>query len=428
MPNIVTKEIKLSNARNFLDSLSVSDRSIYLMIGRPQSWYKESSPPEPTDSPQEISKIWDESIAVKRILPIDVRAVIPRRNWTEFEIYTEYDHQDLDIWDKNFYVINQTFDVYKCIDNNKGAKSTVEPSGQSLNIFKTADGYKWKYLYTIGISDQLRFLTRNWMPVLKNDEVASVGIDGGIENIRVISGGSDYSGVAIAVIEGDGQNAQVLPKQRIGLITDFQILNPGSGYRYATLRLLDDTGQYANVKPILSPPGGHGSDPITELGAYRIMLNARTEYNEGGGDIPPEIKFRRICLVKDPLTSSNLPATALTYNSMNILNFRGATTAFVNGEYIEGANSKANAFAVVSNTVGGNGYIKFVQSQESTNLRKFMNGEVIVGKTSGCAANVTSNIGPELKHDSGKIIYVENRTTVSRFPDQAENLHLVIEF
>ena len=113
---------------------------------------------------------------------------------------------------------------------------------------------------------------------------------------------------------------------------------------------------------------------------------------------------------------------------MKILNLKDSTDVFVNGEYIEGSESKATAFAVVSNVFSGNGYIKFIQSPDSTNFNKFRNGEIIVGKTSGAAANIISNTSPEVSHDSGKIIYVENRTPVSRFPDQAENLHLVIEF
>lgn len=428
MPNIVTNQIKIGNSKNFLDSLSTTDRSLYLMIGRPQPWENDRSPPDPIDSIRGNNQIWDESIALKRILPIDAKPVIRRVNWTENEIYDQYDHEDADLWEKKFYVLNSNFDVYKCISNNRRSRSTIEPTGQSLNIFKTRDGYKWKYIYSIDVANQLRFTTRNWMPVLRNPDVASVAKDGAIENIEIFNGGSDYSAVSFSSIKGDGKNAEIVAKQRIGVINDFQIIDPGEGYRYARLIIEDDTGQYANAKPIISPIGGHGFDPITEFGAYRIMLNARTEYNEGQGDIPPDIQFRRLCLVKDPLEIDETPAVSLTYNSMKILNFTNATRAFVNGEYIEGSNSKSNAYAVVANIQGTVGFIKYVKSIDSTNLQDFDNGETIVGKTSGAAALISSNVLPEVKHDSGSIIYVENRTPVSRYPDQAENLHLVIEF
>ena len=41
--------------------------------------------------------------------------------------------------------------------------------------------------------------------------------------------------------------------------------------------------------------------------------------------------------------------------------------------------------------------------------------------TSGYAA-------PELQHDSGEILYVENRTKITRATDQTENIKLIIEF
>ena len=35
---------------------------------------------------------------------------------------------------------------------------------------------------------------------------------------------------------------------------------------------------------------------------------------------------------------------------------------------------------------------------------------------------------PELKHDTGEILYVENRTKITRATDQTENIKLIIEF
>ena len=35
---------------------------------------------------------------------------------------------------------------------------------------------------------------------------------------------------------------------------------------------------------------------------------------------------------------------------------------------------------------------------------------------------------PELDHDSGDVLYLENRTPIQRATDQTENIKLVIEF
>ena len=50
---------------------------------------------------------------------------------------------------------------------------------------------------------------------------------------------------------------------------------------------------------------------------------------------------------------------------------------------------------------------------------------------SGTVNNVTFTsgyAGPEIDHDSGDVLYVENRTPIQRATDQTENIKLVIEF
>ena len=43
--------------------------------------------------------------------------------------------------------------------NPNGVISTVEPTGQSTSIFTTADSYRWKYMYTLGINDFVKFVS-----------------------------------------------------------------------------------------------------------------------------------------------------------------------------------------------------------------------------------------------------------------------------
>lgn len=427
MPNIVTQKIKIENAKTFIESLSTN--SLYLFLGRPNSWRNESFPPVPQYGKQAVANYWDEMIGLKRLIPSEITNVVKRVNWTLYDIYDEYTHEDANLWDKKFYVMNSRYDVYICIDNAKRSQSTVEPTGKSLNIFSTSDGYKWKYLYSISISNQLKFLTRNWMPVIRNDTVASVARDGGIENIKLYNGGTNYSLRANVSITGDGIGANVSLLTRLGVIYGYVINNPGTGYRYANLTIQDSSGQFANLKPILSPYGGHGSDPVSELGAKYVMINSRIEYNEGFGDIPPEISFRRLGIVKNPIQKEGYVANATTLNALKELTINSASDSFIPGEFVVGLTSGANASVVVSNVVDGNGYIRYVQSNELTsNFRPFTVGERIIGSTSGETANIVLSIEPEVRHDSGSIVYVENRTPITRSIDQAENLHIVIEF
>jgi len=433
MPTLVTKQFKIHNAKAFLEQFSnSSENSLYMFLAKPSAWNPiEDIPPDPEDTFQSYSKIWDEIISLKRIPFTNMINVVKRVNWVKDKVYSEYDHEDINLLQKEFYVLNRDFDVYKCISNNNGVPSTVEPTGKSLNIFSTSDGYKWKYLYTVSNVDRLKFLTDNWMPVRKNQDVAEAGKDGAIEFIKLYSGGIDYSIRAKVTIEGDGTNANIGIRQSLGVIYDFIYDNNGTKYRFANAYVSDSasSGRGANIKAIISPIGGHGSNPIEELGAHYVMLNVKTEYNEGFGDFPGGFVYRKLGLIKNPKSTNNNVANSATLNGLIGITVSNVTGTFVNNEFVEGVTSSANVFAITSNVVSGNGFIRYMQVTDLTkNFNRFNIGENIIGKTSGATARVLDSLNSEVLPDTGEILYIENRYPITRSLDQAENLHLVLEF
>ena len=90
--------------------------------------------------------------------------------------------------------------VYKCIDNNRSANSTIKPSGVSTDIITTADKYRWKFLYTISAGEKNKFLTSSYIPVktiTANDSsaqwiVQSAVANGTIEHIAITANGTGY--------------------------------------------------------------------------------------------------------------------------------------------------------------------------------------------------------------------------------------------
>lgn len=429
MPNTVTKKIKIDNAKRFVEDLKSTENSLYLFIGRPQPWEDERNPPAPDDSAEAHAKYWDEMIALKRINPTDVIPVVKRYNWTLYETYTPYDNEDVDLFDKKFYVMNSNYEVYKCIDNFNGSVSTVEPAGKSTSIVTTSDGYKWKYLYSIPIAEQLKFLTRLWMPVLKEDLIADAAKDGGIEKIKIFNGGTNYSSRANVTVTGDGSGANIQIISRLGTIQDFRFVNSGTGYRYATVTINDTTGRFANVKPVLSPVGGHGKDPISELGAHTVMINSRLEYREGFGDFPADIKFRTFGIVRNPKSrQTNSIANTFTLSALNYVTLSNLQGQF-NNEFAETSNTKSNVYIVTSLESNTNANVYYIQSQGLTNsFRTPSIRELLVGRTSGALGIVTSFNSSEVLPDTGDILYVEHRSSIQRLPDQIENVHLVLDF
>lgn len=433
MPNLVTKQFKISNSKSFIEQFSDSSgNSLYMFLAKPSVWNVASdTPTNPTDTIQDFPKIWDEMVALKRISPTNLINVVRRIDWIRNTVYAEYDHEDSNLLNKNFFVLNRELDVYKCISNNGSLPSTIEPTGKSLNIFTTSDGYKWKYLYSISNADRLKFLTDNWMPVRRNEDVALVAKDGGIENIKLYSGGIDYSPTARVVVEGDGISANIGARQSLGVIYDFTYNNSGSNYRFANAYVVDtnSVGRGANIRAILSPVGGHGSDPISELGAHYVMINVRTEYNEGFGDFPAGFSYRKLGLIKNPKNASGSVANVATLNGLIGITVSNVSGTFSNNEFVEGLTSGANAYAITSNVVSGNGFIRYMQVTDLTkNFNKFTVGENIIGKTSGTTARVINSLSSETTADSGEILYIENRIPITKSPDQSDSLHLVLEF
>jgi hypothetical protein len=431
MPTIITNKLKLNNAKNFIDSVSLdSGNSLYMFLAKPSIW-NDDIVPEPTDVQETNSKIWDEMISLKRILPSSIANVVKRIDWEIGEYYDEYNPEDPDLFSKNFYVLNSQFDVYKCIDNNFRAPSTISPTGRFVNIITLADGYRWKYMYSISTGEQTKFLTRYWMPVFKNTLVAANAKDGGIEHIKIFNGGADYSAFSNVNIIGDGQNAIIRPKINLGVIYDFVYENVGVNFRYANAYIVDSqaSGKYANIKAIINPQGGHGFDPVSELNANYVMINVRTNYNEGYGDFPGGFTFRQLGIIKNPVNRDGLVAANTTLNALTSINLSNVNGTFSNNEFVEGTVSLANVFLVTSNVISGNGYGKYLQSFGLTsNFTTFTKNERIIGRTSGATATVANVINSEVIPNRGDILYIENRSPITRSQSQTDNLHLVIEF
>ena len=122
-----------------------------------------------------------------------------------------------------FYVITDEFNVYKCLDNNRGAQSTYKPVGTTVDPVIMPDGYMWKYMYSIPIALRNKFLTDQYMPVvtaLKGQFYSN----GQIQNVKIQNPGKDYTFASISV-SGDGSR----PEDPI-FITSANISTTGADY------------------------------------------------------------------------------------------------------------------------------------------------------------------------------------------------------
>lgn len=180
---------------------AVYNPSYYFVLSKHSPWTDDNTPDTPTDNLQEIYSFQREMILGKRINRSDVAFMIKRIDWQSGSVYAPYDDTDNNLFEENFYVITDQNNVYKCIDNNNGAESTIKPTGQLTTRFQTADNYIWKYMYTLSTANNTKFSTADYIPVDSNVSISAAAANGSVEMVQITSPGSNYRGYATGFIQ-----------------------------------------------------------------------------------------------------------------------------------------------------------------------------------------------------------------------------------
>ena len=487
MAAIITNKFRIHNQEQFVESFSESSPNVYYLgIGRPQAFTtqtrgdsrteyqgSDTAPPTPIDSNYEEFNTFNELLAAKKVTSTETSISIPRRNWATGTVYDYYRHDyghfvtgstssvqtansgATTLFDSNFYVLTDDFNVYKCLDNNSNANSTVKPTGTSTSILSTGDGYKWKFMYTLSAAQQTNFLSTDFMAVATNSTVAAAAVDGAVNVVKIKtagSGGSNGSHTGVA-IRGDGSSGVATVTVSGGAVTAVTVTTPGTGYTFAYIRVADIVAAGATsltgteLDVIIEPKGGHGFDAVTELGGFFVMTNTNFEGAEtsNSGDFNTTNDFRRVCIVKDP-NSGGSAATATTLRAVKAVLLASASGSFTVDEKI--TQTTTGAIGKVVEWDNTNKILYYVQTRFNNagldtngNLTAFSGTNTITGADSGITGTPSTSTSTvdsvsftsgyaaaELDADSGDVVYVENRAPITRASDQTENVKLVIEF
>lgn len=134
--------------------------------------------------------------------------------------------------DAIFYVMTEDYNVYKCLDNNNGAKSVDKPISTSTSPITMNDGYVWKYMYNVPINLRSKFLSDENIPVtsaLTNQFYSN----GSLDSVVINNKGSGYTTATITV-SGDGYR-----EEDPLFISNISVIDGGTGYTSPTLTISD---------------------------------------------------------------------------------------------------------------------------------------------------------------------------------------------
>lgn len=532
MTAIVTTPFRVVNAENFKEDVATSN--VYVGIGKADAWstttsdITDTTPFTPSDRIDDISEAYQNMIGMKKVTSSDISHIVPRHTWTSGTTYIAWDSDDATIYDKAFYIITSEFKIYKCIEAS-GA-STVEPTHIETDPQLESDGYKWKYMQTVTVTDAEKFLTVSYMPIqtiqmpttatgstsgssatvtlTAANEYIKVGmlitgsgitpgdtvsaISGttltlstartvpsntvltfgrladtdvnyanqtaqinslnatkaaGIERIEKVTEGESYETTPTITVTGDGTSAAATAVMSSNKLSSVTITNKGTDYTVADVTITGGGGTGATARAVIAPQDGHGVDPISELGAFYVGINTLLSGSESG-DLTVGQDFRQVSLIKNPkVHGSNATATATTLRARESL--RLASSANLSGyqvdQLISGGTSGAKAYLVQIDTTNK---VFYYYQNAKTGYGNFVQGDAISATLPNSTQNVTLDqtdstswygnaaddvadstaYAPEVKKNSGELIFLENRDPINRSSSQIEDIKLIIEF
>lgn len=419
---LIPNTYRYNSAKNFVDSFNkagVDGNHYYVFAGNHQEYVGADISTINDDVNDTYVDAYRNMIFGKLAQPQDASLMVRRVEWASDTVYDMYDDQDIGLYGKNFFVATTDgsyYYIFKCLNNNNGGPSTVEPALYSVGddglFISPADSYVWKYMYSVGVSTFNKFSNDVYMPYVANASVISSAVAGSIDAVKIIGGGSGYenyiaagsfstsdigvysnsqfyglSGAGVSNVDdwykgcilvitsgtGSGQYREILEYQGttgtkyavlsspFGIVPDnsstysvypqvkiygdqtqttnavawayvnpvtnsisrVEMLDRGLDYKIAVANVYSyhTPTSVAAVRPIISPPGGHGASPANELYCNAAAVSVQFRNNEGN-TIPVTSQYRQVGLLLNP-TFANL---TIAYSS--------SIGEFVAGEYI----------------------------------------------------------------------------------------------
>lgn len=491
MSAIITSEFRKKNVQKILSEISEGSTKYYLGIGKADPWVgendTEASVPAPDTSASTILDAKSSLIGLKIIDSASANYMIPRVNIRANRRYKAYDstnetcfYPTLSGGATTVYPCYAVYNnkIYLCIYNgNTGAGTISNFSGAALiedlaspGLGTFTDGvgtYRWVYVCNLKSGSTLDISEFVEIDASSTDysPVPSGAFDGQIWFARIVDNGSgasvpnsDGSYAFAAAIEGDGTGLAGNVTVSGGNITAVTITNHGSGYTKAKLNLAT-LGLSGRIALSVLPENGVGYDPLKTLPAWYLGVSAKFADTETG-EVPVNLSYRQISLIKDPTldpttgfistddSPSDTSAAIAAADALKWLQVDSPAAYTNGGESGLGNDINSNSLVVLHDTTNGaKGFavrydadtdrIYYYQNNsDMINQIPFPGGSpsssltVDVDGDGGAVGGITyTNTGNgEYDGTSGEMIFLENRTAITRADSQIEDIRVIIQY
>lgn len=199
----VNTRFSIQNAERFLANVRSTNNLYYVFVGKSQPGANDVIASNLELSTDYLEyQYYREMIFGKRLANTNVTQMIKRYEWAPNTVFTAYDHRTENLQDTDFYCTVNTgiaVEVFKCIWNNNNAPSTIKPEASVTdaqdNYFELADGYRWKWMYSVSSANLAAFVpaSANFVPVEQNANVVANAISGRLTNFVIEDGGANYN-------------------------------------------------------------------------------------------------------------------------------------------------------------------------------------------------------------------------------------------
>lgn len=293
MSSIITHKLRRAIAEAIYDDIFSRRNNYYYVFGRYLN--SETIPTAPLGTLEYEATTRNHIVAAKKIYVSDVAFIVPRFNWVTGSSYAKYNTLmtgDITSSGPKFYVYDDiNYRVYKCIDNNGGAASTIRPTSTEAYDVTYSDGYTWRYMYSIPKSLRNKFVTESYIPVFTALQKRYYS-DGGIGDITIIKAGANYTQATSAItVSGDGSGAVLTPVIVNGQLGDIIVNNPGRDYTRAVISI-SDSGSGAGAEAVAELNTGdlESDQALVELLTVGGTVDSAEVINGGAGYVTATVQ------------------------------------------------------------------------------------------------------------------------------------------